>query len=243
MPHTVFAMHGLVRKLESIATLTDEERRSIDALPAAKRIVPAGQDIVREGERPHACAMIASGWVCRYRTNGSGARQIFSFHISGDIPDLQSLLLPVMDHSLGALTDADVAFIPHERIRDLARRFPNLGKALWRDTLVDAAIYRAWMMGMGRRSALEQMAHLFCELFARLQAIGLVDRLESGEVPISQTDMADALGMSAVHINRTLRELRARGLVGWANGRLVLKNLEEIQELAEFDPTYLHLIA
>lgn len=133
----------LIRKLESIATLSDEDRRVIESLPAKIRTLGAGQDIMREGDMPSHSCLIVEGWACRYKILGEGRRQIFSFHIAGDMPDLQSLHLHTIDHSLATVTEATVAFIPHEDMRDLMLRFPRLGALLWRETLIDAAIFRA----------------------------------------------------------------------------------------------------
>ncbi|WP_244472891.1 Crp/Fnr family transcriptional regulator, partial [Methylobacterium sp. Leaf100] len=146
-------MTMLLRKLDSIATLSNEEQEAVRNLPARTRTLEPGQDIVREGDKPSQCCLVLEGWLCRYKILGEGRRQIFSFHIPGDTPDLQSLHLPVMDHSLGTVTVATVAFIPHDSVRDLTLRFPRLGAVLWRDTLIDAAIFREWMTGMGRKSA------------------------------------------------------------------------------------------
>ena len=144
----------LVRKLESIARISDEERHAIQSLPARTRSLQPGQDIVRDGDSPSQCCLVLEGWIARYRVLSEGRRQILSFHVPGDIPDLQSLHLAVMDHSLATMTQATVAFIPHEAMHDLTARFPGIAAVLWRDTLVDAAIFREWLISMGRRNGL-----------------------------------------------------------------------------------------
>ena len=164
----------LIRKLESIAPLSNEEHRIILSLPTRTRTIPAGQDIFRDGDQILQCCLMLEGWACRYKFLDEGRRQILSFHIPGDVPDLQTLHLPAMDHSLGTLTQATVAFIPHENIRDFMLRFPEFRAALWRETLIDSAISREWMIGMGRRSAYGRIAHLLCEMYAKLKAVGLV---------------------------------------------------------------------
>src|SRR6476661_7026766 len=146
------AIAMLIRKLESIATLSDEERQAIESLPVRIQTLNARQDIVRDGDKPSQCCLILDGWACRYKLLSEGKRQILSFHIAGDIPDLLSLHIPAMDHSLATVTKATVAFIPHEDLRDLITRFPGIASIFWRDTLVDAAIFRQWMVSMGRRS-------------------------------------------------------------------------------------------
>ncbi|WP_264051560.1 Crp/Fnr family transcriptional regulator [Methylobacterium flocculans] len=233
-------MTMLLRKLESIATLSDGEREAVQSLPVRNRTFGAGQDIVRDGDQPSHCCVVIDGWLFRYKILGEGRRQIFSFHIPGDTPDLQSLHLPVMDHSLGTLTQASVAFIPHESVRDLTLRFPRIGAVLWRDTLIDAAIFREWMAGMGRKSAYGRIGHLFCEMYAKLEAVGLAGDYRC-PLPITQGELGDALGLSNVHINRVLQEMRGKGLITLRNNTLVVHAWAELCRSAEFDPTYLHL--
>jgi CRP-like cAMP-binding protein len=143
-------LNPLLRKLESIAPLSREEAAAVLALPVTLRQMRADHDIARERDRPSQCCLVLNGWLCRYKVLETGARQIFSFHINGDIPDLQSLHLKTMDHNLGTLVQSTVAFVPHDSVRNFARDFPHLGDILWRDTLIDAAIFRQWMVGMGR---------------------------------------------------------------------------------------------
>ena len=230
----------LVRKLESISSLSIEERQAVESLPATIRTIDAHQDIVRDKDRPTHCCLVLSGWTCRYKLVTEGKRQIFSFHIPGDLPDLQSLHLRVMDHSLATITACQLAFIPHESLRDLNWRFPRLGEALWRDTLIDAAIFREWLIGIGRKSAFGRIAHLFCEMYLKLEVVGLAEQHRC-ELPITQTDIADALGLSNVHINRSLQEMRAQGLITLRGRTLVIEDWRALSAAGEFDPTYLHL--
>jgi CRP-like cAMP-binding protein len=230
----------LIRKLESIATLSNEERGAIESLPVRVHAFNARQDIVRDGDKPSQCCLVLSGWVCRYKLLSQGKRQILSFHIAGDTPDLQSLHIHTMDHSLATVTRATVAFIPHESLRALAADFPNVGALLWRDTLIDAAIFRAWMVGMGRRSAFEKVAHLFCEMYLKLQAVGLAGSFRC-PLPITQSDLADALGLTAVHVNRVLKDMRGQALITLQSHTLVIEAWEELLRVSEFDSTYLHL--
>lgn len=230
----------LIRKLESIATLTVAERQAIQSLPVRSHTLDAHQDIVRDGDRPSHCCLILDGWAARYKLLSGGKRQILSFHIAGDIPDLQSLHIHTIDHSLATLTKASVAFIPHESLRELTESFPSVGALLWRDTLIDAATFRAWMTGMGRRQALERMAHLFCELYLKLQAVGLAEDFRY-RLPVTQVDLADALGLTPVHVNRTLQDMRSRALIELRNHTLVIEAWDELLRVSEFDPTYLHL--
>jgi CRP-like cAMP-binding protein len=234
------AMTVLIRKLESIATLSGEERQAVRSLPMRTRTLNARQDIVRDGDKPSHCCLILDGWICRYKLLSQGRRQILTFHFAGDIPDLQSLHLQTMDHSLATMKAATVAFIPLENLRELAADFPSIGALLWRSTLVEAAISREWETNLGRRPAFERMAHLFCELYLRLQAVGLADDYRC-QMPITQTDLADALGLTSVHVNRVLKELRAQTLITLRNSTLVIQAWDELRQAAEFNPTYLHL--
>jgi CRP-like cAMP-binding protein len=233
-------MSRLIRKLKSIATLSDEERHAIESLPVKTRILNARQDIVRDGDKPSQCCLILDGWACRYKLLSEGKRQIFSFHIAGDIPDLQSLQVPIMDHSFATVTKATVAFIPHESVRELTAQYPNIAALLWRDTLIDAGIFREWMVGMGRRSAFERVAHLFCEMYLKLQAVGLAGSYRC-PMPVTQVDLADALGLTPVHINRVLQEMRGQSLITLRSSTLVIEAWGELLQVSEFDPAYLHL--
>ncbi|HEX8164898.1 MAG TPA: Crp/Fnr family transcriptional regulator [Beijerinckiaceae bacterium] len=233
-------LHPLIRKLDSIFDLTAEERHGIAKLQVTIRNLKADQDIVRDGDRPSQCCLILEGFAFRYKALEGGKRQIFSFHIPGDIPDLQSLHLTVMDHALATLTAGKVAFIQHETMRSFLHAHPRISDAFWRDTLVDAAVFREWMVGIGRRDAPTRIAHLFCEMFVRMQAVGLAEDYTCN-LPITQTELADALGLSTVHVNRSLMALRATGTVDVAKGKLIVKDWAGLQEAGEFDPTYLHL--
>jgi CRP-like cAMP-binding protein len=230
----------LITKLESIATLSDEERHAVESLPVKVRGLGPRHDIVRDGDKASQCCLILEGWACRYKILGEGKRQIFSFHMAGDIPDLQSLQISLMDHTLATLTRATVAFIPHEALRDLTYQYPRLGAVLWRDTLVDAAIFREWMVCMGRRSSYDHLAHLFCELYLKQEAVGLAGEHRC-PLPMTQADLADASGISNVHVNRVLQEMRGNGLITLRGNTLVIQAWDELIRAAEFDDAYLHL--
>ena len=236
-PH---ALGMLIRKLESSATLSKAERQAVQSLPVRIHNLDARQDIVRDGDQPTHCCLILDGWACRYKMLSQGKRQILSFHIPGDIPDLQSLHIHTMDHSLATLTKAVVALFPHESLRELTARHPGLAAAFWRDTLIDAGIFREWLVSMGRRSAFEHVAHLFCELYLKLQAVGLAGDHRC-PLPLTQTDLADALGLTPVHINRVLKEMRGRTLITLRSQMLVIEAWDELLRVSEFDPTYLQL--
>jgi CRP-like cAMP-binding protein len=163
----------LIRKLESIFTLSDQEREILINLPMQVMDLRADQDIVREGDRPSRSCLLLEGFACTYKMTGDGERQIMAFYISGDIPDLQSLHLRVLDTSLSTITPCKVGFIQHETLHDLCERFPRIASALWRETLIDASIFREWITNVGRRDGTSRMAHILCELVVRLRAIGL----------------------------------------------------------------------
>ncbi|MCJ2017091.1 Crp/Fnr family transcriptional regulator [Methylobacterium sp. J-030] len=230
----------LIRKLESITTLSDKERQAVRSLPMRIHNLDARQDIVRDGDQPTHCCLILDGWACRYKMLSQGKRQILSFHIAGDIPDLQSLHIHTMDHSLATLTKAVVAFIPHESLRELTACYPGIASIFWRDTLIDAGIFREWLISMGRRSAFEHVAHLFCELYLKLQAVGLAGNFRC-PLPITQTDIADALGLTSVHVNRVLQEMRGRTMITLRSQMLVIEAWDELLRVSEFDSTYLQL--
>src|SRR5918997_1739735 len=230
----------LLRKLRSISPLTDDEKHCLLTLPLSIKSVAPDQDIVREGDRPSECCLVVQGFVCRYKLTAAGKRQIFSFHLPGDIPDLQSLHLKVMDHSLSTLTPSKLAFIPHESLSKVMHRCPRVADVMWRDTLIDAAVFREWMIGIGRRSAETRIAHVLCEVLVRMRAGGLADG-DACELPVTQAELGDALGLSTVHVNRSLQELRGNGLITLRGSMLTVENWEGLKKAGEFDPTYLHL--
>jgi CRP-like cAMP-binding protein len=232
--------HPLVRKMESIVKdLTDAERGALKGLPMMVRVVHADQDIVRDGDKPSQSCLILEGTAIRYKLAGEDRRQILAFHIAGEIPDLQSLHLKPLDHSIAALTPARLGFIQHGALNKLMAEFPRLAGAFWRETLIDAAIFREWMVGMGRRKAPSRIAHLLCEMYVRLDGVGLA---QDGTVPlrITQEELGDALGLSAVHTNRALQYLRSEKLITFDGRKLVIHDWDGLAEEGEFDPTYLH---
>jgi len=230
----------LIHKLGSQIVLSDDERNALQSITGTIKTLDAHQDIVREGDRPSACCLILEGFAYRYKLTETGKRQILSFHIPGEIPDLQSLHLDVMDHSLGTLARSKLAFLSHETVRDLTRRCPRIADAFWRETLIDAAIFREWMVGLGRREAYARVAHLLCELYVRLKAVGLANG-HAYELPLTQAELGDAFGLSTVHVNRTLQDLRGEGLITLGSRSVTVKDWERLRAAGEFDPTYLHL--
>lgn len=232
--------HPLLRKLEVLGQVSDEEKQAILDLPLVVKVFDPKSDVVQDGDRPVDCCLVLDGFVCRYKILPDGKRQIMGFYIPGDIPDLQSLHLKVLDNSIGTLVTSRIALIPHLVLQNLLRRHPNLADLFWRDTLIDAAIFREWMISIGRRTAFQRMAHLLCELRLRLDAVGLT-RDKGYNLPVTQNELGDALGLSTVHVNRVLQDLRAEGLIILRGGTLTIPDWEALQNAGEFSPAYLHL--
>jgi CRP-like cAMP-binding protein len=232
----------LIRSLESVAPLMPDEKAALDALPWRVTQIKADQTIVREGDHPMRSCLIVSGFACAYNVTLRGKRQIMGFYIAGDLANLQGLHLPVMDTGLSTITACTVAFIEHETLRALCARHPGLAAAFWRETLVDAAIFREWVMNIGRREAYARLAHIFCEMTLRMRAVGLMEG-DTCEFPINQSELADAAGLTTVHVNRTLMQMRADGLISLFGSQLTVPSFERLKEAGEFDPTYLHLHA
>ncbi len=230
----------LIRKLEQRDRLSDEEKRVLDSAIDRVKNFPADEDIVQEGDRPGESCLILEGYACRYTLLADGRRQITAIHVPGDFIDLHSFPLKVMDHSVGTMTPCRVALVPHDHLRSITEKYPHLTRLLWLSTLIDAAIHREWMTGMGRRSAVGQMAHLLCELYLRLKSVGLATGF-SYWLPITQAEMGDALGLSSVHVNRVVQELRAAGIITWRDETLIIDDWDRLAHIAEFDPGYLHL--
>jgi CRP-like cAMP-binding protein len=232
--------HPLVRKLDSIFKLTDDERTALVNLPMQVSDIRADQDVVREGDRPSRSFAVLDGFCCAFKMTGEGKRQIMAFYIPGDTPDFQTLHLPTLDHSIGTLTPCKLAFVQHEALNALCDDFPRIGRAFWRDTLINAAIFREWMTSIGQREAYPRIAHLFCELLTKMQAVGLADG-HSFDFPITQGEIGDALGLSNVHVNRTLTQLRTDGLIEIRGSRVTIPDWEKLKATGDFDPAYLHL--
>lgn len=230
----------LVRKLGGVKGLPEPERLAVEGLPVTIRVFAAQTDIVPEDSPSSSCCIVLDGWTCCYQMLNEGRRPILSFHVPGDMPDLQSLHLSDTDFAMAALTAATIAFVPHADVHRLIAGFPVIATALWREALITAAMHRAWMAGLGRRDARGRLAHLFCELSLRLKAVGLSDG-HSLPLPLRQPDLADALGLTPVHVNRMLRELRQDDLISLHDRRLQILDWPRLCREAEFDAKYMHL--
>lgn len=232
----------LTRKLRNFVPLTSADVHLLSEVVEPARIVEARADIAEEGEDPRAVNVLVSGWACRYRQFEDGRRQIISILLPGDCCDPHIFLLDRRDHAIGALTQVSVARIPGHSMAEIANRSANLDLAFHRAALTASAIQREWTVSLGRRSGAERLAHLCCELHARLTAVGLAEGTTC-PMPLTQPDLADALGQTTVHINRTLQDLRAARLLALKSRRLTLLDPERLRRLGKFDPSYLHLRA
>ncbi|MBA7699191.1 hypothetical protein ES703_107879 [subsurface metagenome] len=198
------------------------------------------EDLIRQGEVPKAAALVLSGVVGRYHLLGNGRRQYISFHIVGDMPDAQGLFIEQMDHTVCAMGRAVIAFIPHGDIVKAFKARPPLGFAIWRETLIDAAVFREAITNNSARPVLTRLAHLFCELFYRARASGVAQQ-NALDLPLNLVQLGEALGMAIATVNRTLQRLRASGSADFRDGMLTVKSWEKLAAIGEFDPRYLHL--
>ena len=230
-----------LRKLEVRDEVSAEEKAALVACASETVSFGAGDDLVREGERPDTSMLVLDGFSSRYRDTADGARQITAIHIPGDFVDLHSLLLREMDHSVGALSACRVMRFPHARLRALTQTHPHLTRLLWLMTLIDASIHREWLAAAAN-SAPEQIAHLICELYVRLGITGLIATDDSFTLPLTQVELGEALGLSAVHVNRSLQQLRSEGLFSWQNQTIRILDWNGLQRRGSFDARYLHLV-
>ena len=230
----------LLRKLANFTELSAEEKSAVDECCGDVRYFAAGEDVISQGDRTGGVKLLLEGFACRYKVLEDGRRQVVAYFVPGDLCDLRVFILKRMDHSIGAVCASKVATISPENVLRLTHNYPSLTRALWWSTLVEEAIAREWIVNVGQRNALERMAHLFCELWYRFRAVGLNEGM-SCTLPLTQVELAETLGLSSVHVNRTLQALRKRKLITLENGTLTIDNLDELKELSFFDPDYLHL--
>lgn len=217
----------------------DEERVILDALGEV-RTVPAHTTCIRAGERLTTSTLLTEGVMCRYKDLPGGERQITELHVPGDFLDLHSFSLKQLDHNIMALTPCRVVLVPHQKLTDITENHPHLARVYWFLTALDAAIHREWVLSLGRRNAIQRVGHLICELRVRLGLVGMAD--DSGyDLALTQNDLADCTGLTPVHVNRTLRELRERGLMEFRGKRVTILDMTGLIALAEFDDNYLYL--
>lgn len=233
-------LEHLVRRLDSFSALSEPEIQTVRAMFVGGRRVSAGDDVVREGEVSTSVSLLIEGLACRFKTMPDGRRQIMGFLLPGDLVDLYGYMAGQMDHSVGALTPCKLTAAPHQKLHDALEQSPPLARALWADTLAEGGVAREWLMGLGRRSAYSRIAHLLCEVVARMKALGLTDG-STCDLPVTQQELADSLGLSLVHVNRVLQRLRASGLVSLGRGSLQVHDWEGLKQAGEFDPSYLNI--
>ena len=231
---------ALVRRLSTLADLDADDRARIAVLCKNVRDVPRKSHIVTEGDRPDYVHIMLTGWAARYKTLRDGSRQIVDFVIPGDFCDLHVALLSAMDHAMVALTPCTVARVSEGEIARLTSENSRIVRAMWWSTLVDQGILREWLLNVGRRDAYGRLSHLLCELHFRMKRAGLVDD-DRLALPLTQEDLADATGLTPVHVNRTLRRLRGEKLIEISGGMLTLLDARSLQEAAGFNPAYLHV--
>ena len=232
--------NALIEKLTRRDVVSATEIAALAEVLDPPRKVDAHVDIVLEHAYTEHSILLLEGFTARYSTLSDGRRQITEINVAGDFVDLHSLLMKQMDHGVVTLTPCVIAHAPHSRLRRLTEEHAHLTRLLWLDTIVDAAIHRQWLVAMGRRSGLGHLAHLVCELFTRLSAVGLTEG-QTFNLPLTQTVLSDALGLSTVHVNRLIAELRREGLVRWSNPQVEILDWPRLSQIAEFDPTYLRL--
>ena len=240
-PRTHFGLVSpLALRLDAYTRLSRDDRAALDRVSRTIREIAPRRDLAREGDRPRYVHLIVEGWAQRYKTLPDGRRQIVAFFVPGDFCDLNVYILKEMDHSIGAITRLKVADISREEMDALTVNRPRITQALWWAELVNASIQREWTLNVGQRSAFERIAHLLVELFLRLECVGLTDGTRC-EFPLTQNDLADATGLTAVHVNRTLQELRRAGLIVLQDRVLTIPDLEALKNAALFNDNYLHL--
>jgi CRP-like cAMP-binding protein len=230
----------MLRKLELWCPLDDDERRALLGLPHVVRELNANQVLVWDGDRRHQACLIVSGFAYRHKVAGNGGRQILSVHMKGDLIDLQNSLLGVADHNVQMITAGTVAFMPVEAVREMAFRIPAIGMAMWYETLVEGSIFREWILNVGRRDAYTAIAHLLCEIALRMEVAGL-GKADSYELPLTQDQLADAVGLTTVHVNRTLMRLEKEGHIRRTKRLITIDDWPSLAKLADFDSRYLHL--
>jgi CRP-like cAMP-binding protein len=230
-----------IRRIRRYGPPSAEELAALIEVLTPPAAVPEGYEMIRQYSQPRISTLLISGTVGRIVSLKRGAQQITALQVPGDFVDLHAFLLGSLDHSVVALSECLIATADHDELRRLTNRYPRLGRSLWFLTLVDAAIHRQWLAVLGRREAVARVAHVICELYVRYRDVGLAadNRFELG---LTQIQMADVLGLSAVHVNRVAQTLRRRSLLSWdRQGHIQIHDWKALEDLAEFDPAYLQL--
>lgn len=234
------AVETLLLKLRARDSVTAEEEAILRDSISEMAELPAGKVIVRAGVETDRCTLLVDGIVCRYRDLADGSRQIMELHVTGDFLDLHSFLLKKLEHNVGSMTNVRMAFVPHDAVRRITEEHPHLARFLWFSTLLDAAIHREKILSMGRRTALSRLAHLMCEMKVRLELVGKASE-QGYRLDLTQAELADATGLTSIHVNRMLKTLRDDGLMTFRGGEVAIHDWKGLTRVAEFDPTYLYL--
>lgn len=229
----------LVKKLKHHSQLDNADLTAIRTLGCRFRELKPGEDFIRQGGKPTESAIVVEGMVARYHTLPTGGRQYLSLHIVGDWPDAQGLFLEQMDHSVCAVGAASLIAVPHKELIRVFRDRPAVGFAVWRETLIDAAIFREAITNNSSRTGVQRLAHFFAEVFFRSQANDLIES-NSCSLPLSQTQIGEALGMSIATVSRHLKQIRKSKVADLRAGRLVVSKFSRLSTMGDFDPLYLH---
>lgn len=230
----------LLLKLRLRDMLSAAEESALLGLIDRVEEVPAKKLVITRGTLLRHSVLLLDGLMCRFKDLKNGRRQISALHIPGDFLDLHGFTLKHLDHDVMALAKSQIVFVPHDRLTQLTIDFPHLTRLLWFSTNLDAAIHREWEVSLGQRSGVERIAHLFCELHTRMAVVGLADG-EVFDLPMSQAELGECLGLTPVHTNRVLRSLRERGLAEMKARQVVIHDMAGLKALAEFDTVYLYL--
>ena len=239
MPDLHPTFEKMLLRLERRAPLGEEGRQALLSLPHTIRKLPSSAHIVRDGDRPDHCCLLLTGFAHRYKLTGEGGRQIISIHMASEFVDLQNGLLAIADHSVQTLTEVEAAFAPRRAVEELMLGNPSIGRALWIDTLIDASIFREWVVNVGRRDSRARVAHLLCEFSLRMEAAGLASN-HHYELPMTQEQLADAVGLTSVHVNRVLKQLGEEGLISRERRSIVIEDWRGLREAGDFSERYLH---
>lgn len=232
----------LVRKLDAFVALSDEERQALNALCTRTVVRKAGEDLIQEGARPANVHLLLEGWAFRYKLLPDGGRQIMAYLIPGDLCDIHIFILKEMDHSIGLLSDATIGLISEQAMVELLDAHPRLSRALFWSTLVDEATLREWLANTLRREPFERVAHLLSEMWLRMKTVGLAQG-NVFDLPLTQAELGDTMGLNSVTINRVLQRLRAEELITLKAERLTILDAERLMAISDFNPNYLHLNA
>ncbi|ESX53156.1 Crp/Fnr family transcription regulator [Mesorhizobium sp. LSHC422A00] len=235
----ISSSEALIGKLQRISDLGEADLAILRGISIQEKEFQPNHNLVLEGDKPSQSFVVIDGLVGSTKYTGEGKRQITSFFVIGDIPDLHGLHLSIMDCTFSTLMPSRIGFMRHSTLRAICEQHPRIATAFWRSTLIDAAIYREWVTNVGRREALTRMAHILCELICRLRAAGRIED-HVADIPITQAALGDALGLSTVHVNRMLQELRRKGLIATSGSRLQALNWPDLVRAGDFDTTYLH---